>query len=171
MPTMTDMRKQAVTGLTPPQLGEAMIRQVYPSVTAYAGIATLGRVMMKTRILGPLSWPILALPYFMKVLPVVGRKYALTNRRLMIRQGWSGKSIKEVLLAEIDEVRIKEDDNSPFYRSATLEIISKGAVAMTILGVPGPEAFRQAILNACKAWVPGNASKGQFIPASAAKAK
>src|SRR6266511_1760210 len=134
MQSMTDNRKQAITGLIPPLQGEAIIRQVWPSVTAFPAIASLGRVLMQTRILGPLAWPILAAPYFMKVLPIVGRRYTLTNRRLMVRRGWSAKPVKEIALADIDEVRVREDANSPFYRSATLEIVSKGAVAFEIPG-------------------------------------
>ena len=50
------------------------------------------------------------------------------------------------------------DANSEFYRSANLEIVSKGKVVLTLKGVPGPESFRHAIINAYKAWVPGKAS-------------
>jgi hypothetical protein len=166
---MMDSRKQAVTGLAPPQLGEAIIRVVWPSVAAFPGPAFLGRWLMNTRILAPLGWVLLAPLYFLKVLPGFARRFVLTNRRLMFQKGLHLKAVKEVALADIDDVRILKDGNSGFYRSANLEIISKGQVAMTLRGVVGPEAFRHAILNACKAWVPGKASMDQFIPASASK--
>jgi hypothetical protein len=107
--------------------------------------------------------------YFLKVLPVLNRRYVLTNRRLMFQSGLRLQPKREVSLAEIDEVRIRADANPEFYGAATLEIIGKGKVALTLPGVKGPEAFRQAILNATKAWVPGKAAMDQFIPASASK--
>ncbi len=154
MALMMDVRNQVVNGLVPPLTGEAMVRQVFPSVAASTGIASLGRALMRTIVLAPLGWLIMALPYFGKVLPLIGRRYSLTNRRLMIRGGWSQKVIQEILLGKIDEVRIQEDANSPFFRAATLEIISGGEVALKLRGVPGPEGFRHAIVDARNAWAP-----------------
>lgn len=154
MSALTDFRKQVVTGLVPPQMGEAMIRQVYPSVARFPGIASLGRGLLRTYVLAPLGWLVMAGPYFAKVLPFFACRYSLTNRRLMIRRGWTMAVSQEVPLQKINEVRIHEDANSPFFRAANLEIVSDGQVVMRLPGVTGPEAFRQAILNASKAWGP-----------------
>jgi hypothetical protein len=154
MALMTEVRSQIITGMVPPLSGEAMVRQVFPSVAASSGIASLGRALMRTYVLAPLGWLIMALPYFGKVLPLIGRRYSLTNRRLMIRHGWTQKVGEEILLGKIDEVRIIEDANSPFFRAATLEIISDGKVALKLPGVPGPEGFRHAIVDARNAWAP-----------------
>jgi len=162
-------RKQAVTGLTPPKLEEAIVRVVWPSVAAFPGAASLGRMLMGSMVLAPLGWLMLAPLYFLKVLPGFGRRFVLTNRRLMFQKGLHWNPAQEVALADIEDVRMQKDGNSEFYRTANLEIISKGQVAMTLHGVVGPEAFRHAILDACKAWVPGRASMDQFIPASAIK--
>src|SRR5712692_4645854 len=108
---MTDRRKQAVTGLVPPQLDEAVIRVVWPSVTAFPGPATLGRLMMRTIILGPLAWLLLAPFYFMEVLPGLARRFVLTNRRVMFQKGLRLKPVQEVALADIDDVRIRRDSN------------------------------------------------------------
>jgi hypothetical protein len=169
MVAMMDSRKQAVTGLTPPQLEEAVIRIVWPSVAAFPGPAAAGRFLMKTMILAPLGWLMLAPLYFLKVLPGFARRFVLTNRRLMFQKGLRLKPAQEIALADIDDVRLQHDGNSDFYRTANLEVVSKGQVVMTLRGIPGPEAFRHAILNACKAWVPGKASMDRFIPASASK--
>jgi hypothetical protein len=170
MELMTNRRNQAVTGLTPPQLDEAKIRVTWPSVAAYPKVAAIGRfLMLKTVVFAPLAWLMLAPFYFLKVLPGLGRRYVLTNRRLMIQKGTLSTVAHEVALADIDEVRIKEDENSAFFRSGTLEIVSRGNVAMLLPGVPQPESFRHAIINAYQAWVPGKAVTGNFIPASATK--
>jgi hypothetical protein len=170
MASMTDRRKQAVTGLTPPQLDEAKIRDAWPSVAAYPRLAALGRFLMRrTIILAPLAWLILALPYFLKVVPGLARRYTLTNRRLMLQRGMRPQPAEQVPLDQIEAIHVREDANSAFFRAATLEIVSGGQVIMRLPGVPNPEAFRHAILNACQAWAPGKIVTDKFIPASAAK--
>ena len=167
---MVDVRQQAVTGVIPPQQAEAKIREAMPSVARSPAVASLGRALTRTIMLAPLAWLVMSLLYFGKVLPFAARRYTLTNRRLMIRKGWSGKVGQEIALGDIDDVRLVTDGNSAFFRSGTLEIVSKGQVAMTLPGTPEPDSFRIAILNACNAWVPGRAGKAvPFIPASAPK--
>jgi hypothetical protein len=172
MGLVTDVRNQAVTGVVSPQQGEALIREVYPSVARRPAVARLGRKLTGTILLAPLAWGLMFFAYFLKVLPGFARRYTLTNRRLCIRRGQSPKlnpsPHEQVPLADIDEVRLVTDDNSTFFRAATLEIMSKGKVVLSLPGVPDPESFRHAILNACIAWVPGKTA-GPFLPASAAK--
>jgi hypothetical protein len=172
MGTMTDGRRQAITGVVPPQSAEAMIREVWPSVAASPALAGPGRKitelagkLARTVVLLPVAiliaavgWLIMAPAYFGKVLPFLAKRYTLTNRRLMIRRGLKPKPSHEVNLAEIDDVRIHKDSHSEFFMAGTLEVISKGQVVLTFPGVPGPENFRHAILNACKAWAPRPAS-------------
>src|SRR5947209_4693393 len=63
----------------------------------------------------------------------------------------------ETAMPSMTDVRIQPGSESRFFRSATLEILSKGQVAMRLPGVPEAESFRRAIINAYKAWVPGKA--------------
>jgi hypothetical protein len=160
---------QAIAGLTPPQLGEARIREAWPSVARATAIATLGRGLTRTIVLAPLAWLIMSLVYFGKLLPFAMTRYTLTNRRLMVRKGWKGKPRKEVALADIDDVRVVTDGNSDFFRAGTLEVLSGDRVVLTLAGVPEPDSFRHAVINACTAWVPGKAKSLPFIAASAAK--
>ena len=163
---MPEAVPQVITGVMPPQLGEARIREAFPSVASTPALASLGRVLTSTVVFAPLAWLLMAPVYFGKLLPILGRRYTLTNRRLMIRTLWKAAVLKEIALADIDDVRVVTDANSDFFRAANLEILSKGQVALTLPGVPEPEGFRHAILNSCNAWVPGRA-RGPFVPASA----
>jgi Bacterial PH domain len=162
---MSDKAVQVIAGLMPPLLGEARIREAWPSVQSSPAIAGLGRALTGTIVLAPLAWLLMSTVYFGKLMMIVGRRYTLTNRRLMIRKGWKCTVHKEVALADIDEVRVVPDANSDFFRAANLEIVSKGQTVMTLAGVPEPDGFRHAILNSCNAWVP-NRSRGPFIAAS-----
>lgn len=162
---MPDIRTLAVTGVVPPQLAEARIRERFPSVARFTAIASLGILLQRTIVLAPLAWLLLAPLYFGKLLPVFMRRYTLTNRRVMIRGGWSGKPLQEVPLDQIDDVVVRTDANSTFYRAGTLEIISHGQVVMRMPGMPEPDSFRVAILNARNAWVPEKAKTLPFVPA------
>jgi hypothetical protein len=165
---MLEVRKQVVTGVVPPQLGEALIREVWPSVAAYSRVAALGRRLTRTIIGAPLAWLMLAPFYLLKVLPIgkLAVRYTLTNRRLMIRRGMRPQPSEEVALGAIDDVRLLDDSNSEFFRAGTLEIVSAGKVALRLPGVPEPNSFRHAIINAIRAWAPGKAD-GPFVPAKA----
>jgi len=71
---------------------------------------------------------------------------------VMIRRGLKPKSVREVALFDIEDVRIEGGTMNSFYRTATLEIIAHGSVAMRLRAVKDPETFRRAILNAKAAW-------------------
>jgi hypothetical protein len=162
---MVETVVQVITGVVPPQLAEGRIREAWPSVQSHPAVASLGLLLTRTYLLAPLAWLLMSGVYFGKLLPLVGKRYTLTNRRLMLRRGWKCSVAKEVALADIDEVRVVPDANSNFFRAANLEIVSKGHVVMTLAGVPEPDGFREAVLNAQSAWVP-NRVRGAFIAAS-----
>lgn len=158
--------RQAVSGVVPPQTGEARIREQFPTVVGIQPtLAVLGKRLMQSIFLAPLGWLTLAPLFIKKISPYLCTRYTLTNRRLMIQRGLKPSPIQEIALADIDEVRLPPDSVDSFYRSGDLEIVSGGEVKMRLAGVPEPESFQRAILNATSAWAgkPG----GPFIPASA----
>jgi hypothetical protein len=161
---MAKVRKQAVTGVMPPSVEEAIIRENWPSVASWPGLASLGRALTGTIILAPLAWLLMAVPYFLKVAPFAACRYTLTNRRLMVRRGWIARPTRQIALNEIDDLQIVKDANSDFFRAATVDVISNGQVALKLPGMPEPEAFVNAVINACRAWAPGR-MKAPFVPA------
>jgi hypothetical protein len=170
---MVDLHKQVFAGLVPPQAGEAIVREVWPSimaapVPAAMTAASLGRILNRSIVGAPLAWFLLIPVYFSKVLPFLAKRYTLTNRRVMIQRGLRPKPTHEVALADIDDIKVVRNINSDFYRAADLEIIANGKVGLTLHGVPDPETFRRAILNACQAWAPGKV-KSPFVPAKEEK--
>ncbi len=166
---MVDYRSQMIAGVVPPEAGEAKIREIWPSVAASKMLAGLGQKLTRTIILAPLGWLLMSAFYFGKLLPFKATRYTLTNRRIMLRRGWKGIPTHEVALANIDDVRVVNDDHSDFFRAGNLEILTGGKVVLTLPGTPEAEAFRIAILNARNAWVPGKVKSMPFIAASAGK--
>jgi hypothetical protein len=163
---MQTLRDQVITGVVPPQKGEAVLRDAWPSVAARPAIAGMGRMLTGTIIGAPVAWLLMAPFYFLRVAPFLAVRYLLTNRRLMSRRWPQQSVVGEVALADIDDVRIRYDSNSPFFRAATIEVLSKGQVVLTLPGMPEPESFRHSIIQAYTAWVPGK-SAYPFIPAKA----
>ena len=149
----------AVTGVVSPQTQEAMIREVWATVSG--GVVSTARKLIGTIVLAPLGWMVLA-PFwamrflgFMPGLSFLTTKYTLTNRRLMIRKGMKARPVQEIPLDRIGEVRTLHDGNTDFYGIAGLEVRRlDGSVAFTLPGVPEPESFRQAIIHARDAWGP-----------------
>jgi hypothetical protein len=159
--------RQAVTGLTPPQRAEAIIREVRPTVAAHPALSGPARRLMRTAFLAPLGWLLLAPLFPLKFAPFLCKRYTLTNRRLMIRRGLARpQPLHEVALSDIDDVRLDPASRDDFYHSGTLEVLSQGKTVLHLPGVPQPEAFRQSVLNAVRAWAPGKAP-APFVPASA----
>jgi hypothetical protein len=88
--------KPPVTGLMPPQLGEALVREAWPTVLAHgAWAAQLAQWLMcrtwwifRLFLVPLLAWPILVILLVLKFFPFFCKRYTLTNQRIMIRRGW-----------------------------------------------------------------------------------
>ncbi len=161
--------RQPFTGVMPPQLGKAPIREAWPSLASTPGLSGLAAALIKSIFLAPLGWMILAPLFGKKLSPFICRRYTLTNRRVMIQRGLKPKPIAEVALADIDEVRLS--GLNEFFRCGDLEIVSKDQVKLKLVAVPEPDSFRAVILNACMAWVPGKAAAMNKFQSAAAASK
>jgi len=154
MSLAAEVREQALTGVVPSNLGEAIIRDVWASMTASPGAARLAKTMQRSIIFAPLGWLLLLPGFTLRLMGVVTR-YRLTNRRLMVCKGMKAKPTKELPLDQIRDVRVVTDSYDDFYRSATLEIINPGGqVALTLPAVREPESLRHSILQAAQTWGP-----------------
>jgi hypothetical protein len=160
--------RQAIAGLTPPQLGEVKIREAWPTLRGVqSGVASLGSKLIRTIFLAPLGWLLNGLLFGKKFMPFACKRYTLTNRRLMVQHGWKPAPVQEVALKDIDDVRLDAASYDAFYRSGDLDVLSADKVVLKLVGVPEPDSFRHAILNAVKAWGGPEKTKGPFLPASA----
>ncbi len=158
--------RQAVAGLMPPQLGEAMIREVWPTILGVSSaVAGLSGKLIRSVFLAPLGWMFNALLFGRKFAPVLCRRYTLTNRRLMVQRGWKPEPVQEIALKDIDDVRLIADTYDAFYRSGDLQVMSGGKEALKLVAVPEPESFRHAIVNSVRAWGGTDHLKAPFIPA------
>jgi hypothetical protein len=111
--------RQAIAGLMPPQLGEALIREVWPTVlNVSSGVAGLSGKLMRSAVFAPLGWMLNSLLFIRKFAPFLCQRYTVTNRRLMVQRGWKPAPTHEVALKDIDDVQLIGDSYDAFYRFA-----------------------------------------------------
>ncbi len=150
--------KQAIAGVTPPELGEATITTVWPSI-AYTGLGRalgrafqsrlgFGNIMTLGNVLKLATIPVtLGIFFAMLLVPGMNHRYRLTNRRLLIESGLSPKIDSAVLLSDFDAIEIEVLPGQEWYPCGEM-IFRKGKVeTFRLSAVPHPEAFKQICLK------------------------
>jgi hypothetical protein len=169
--------KQPIAGVFPPQLSEATIMTVWPSLAATSIGRSLGRLYtIRTgcppftlgHLIALATIPIAVALYFWKfvltvsvgvlqLLPKVGRsikspdavrRYVLTNRRVVVRTGMRPLDERWVELDRFDRIDIVVRPGQEWYRAGDL-VFKLGAIETFRLdGVVRPETFRHTCLSA-----------------------
>ena len=156
------MMKQAIAGVTPAADREVTVMTVWPSVAAMSllGIPVgqmLGRlysmgggtyIFTLGNLLCLLSIP-LALPlYFKRIGPFVATRYRVTNRRIVVERGLTGREEKSIDLDQFDTIDIEVRPGQEWYDAGDL-IFRQGKVEkFQLTGVSRPQAFRQVCMKA-----------------------
>jgi hypothetical protein len=152
---MVTQKPPAIAGVAS---GQALIMAVYPSIACTEIGKLLGRLYdsMPTRVFGiklshllfPLPTAIIAIQVFFH-LKLFGEVYVLTNRTLQLRRSLGNRLIREIKLADIDQVVVKQEPGQEFYPAADIYLLDKaGATIMTLPGVLRADVFRETILEA-----------------------
>ena len=160
MASLEQIQNQAVTGVASAQ-SEALIREIWPCVTTSLAASALASRLQRSIFLAPIGWLVLApiwgsrLLAFLPGLGGLAKRYRLTNKRLAICSGFPPKTIDEVPLDRIHDVKVINEDSTGFYLAGTFEILdSSGRVILRLPGVPEPESVRQSIMQTVTAWGP-----------------
>jgi hypothetical protein len=155
--------KQSIAGVTPPDVAEVTVMTVWPSIAA----TTLGRMLGRTYQwkvgIGPVltlgnamklaAIPIVIPMYFGKLAPGLGKRYTLTNRRVMIQAGLSDRVAREVPLDDFDSIEVVVLPGQEWYRAGEL-VFRKGQVeTFRLSGVPNPQTFRHTCLKTRNGYV------------------
>jgi len=149
---MSQISRSAIAGVWPVERGEASIARAMPSISASGLGRTLGRIYGLPYAIGffihilTLPVPVLlaAAMFFFSGF----RRYTVSSTRVRICRGFGDQSGPEVLLTELDDVRMVVRSGQEFYRAADLELISGGQIALTLPGVQNAEPFLHNILEA-----------------------
>ncbi len=158
---------QPIAGVSPPELSEVTVMIVYPSLAATGIGRFLGRqyahsvgvwVVTLGNLIALASIPLVIPLFFLQLDPFNGRRYRLTNRRVIIERGVQGRAEQWVELDRFDTVEVVVQPGQEWYPAGDL-IFRKGQIeTFRLLGVPRPETFRQTILKTARGYLGAAAS-------------
>lgn len=140
------------------QLDEVPAITVWPSISAFAPGRWVGRMCAVQagfgdfftlgKLLAVATIPVTLVLYFWRVAPHAARRYTLTDRRVIIRQGLAGAEGPSIGLLEFDSIDLEVRPGQQFLRSADVVFRSAGKTVFRLAGVQNPETFRQVCLKA-----------------------
>jgi hypothetical protein len=100
-----------------------------------------------------LSIPYALLLYFWRLLPGVGQRYALTNRRVVVQTAITGIDLAAIDLDGFDTIEIDVLPGQAWFNAGDLSFLRQGREVFRLAGVQWPEAFRQNCLKSHQAYV------------------
>jgi hypothetical protein len=172
--------KQAIAGVAPSELEEVEVMTVWPSSCAYRlgrfhgqlyenktgfYIFTVGNLMCLLSIPGALA------VYFWRLAPSVGKRYMLTNRRIIEYRSEIRREPNRVLgvsvpfrfhyavvtqaigLDQFDRIDIDVQPGQEWYHAGDLVFRQGDEEKLRLEGVSRPESFRQSCLKSRQAYV------------------
>ena len=155
--------KQAISGVTDPETTEVTVMIVWPTIAAtslgralgrlYAIRSGFGRAVTFGRIFVLLSIPVALGLFFFMLLPGIGRRYRLTNRRVLDEHALSGKAIRWVALEDFDGIRIEVLPGQQWHAAGEMIFLKGQVESFRLHGVSRPESFRQTCLKVRQAYV------------------
>ena len=146
-----------IAGVVPAESREVTVMTVWPSVASFGLGRTLGSLYdirwpdvyifrlgnLLALLFIPLSLPL----FFLRILPGIGTRYRLTNRRVIVERGIMGKEDKSVDLDRFDTIEVEIPPGEAWYDAGDL-VFKQGTVeTFRLVGVSRPESFRQTCLK------------------------
>jgi hypothetical protein len=151
--------KQPIAGVTPSSVAEADIMTVWPSICAYPSGRFLGtlygikfpninRIFRLGNVIALASHPHALFLYFYKLLPYVGMRYTLTNRRVIVQRGSEGIDERWVNLDNFNAIKVDVRPGQEWFKAGDLIFLNGQREVFRLEGVSRPDAFRAACMKA-----------------------
>ena len=154
--------KQAVAGVVSSEMGEVAVMTVWPSICAYPSGRFLGGlyniragayIFRVGNFLALASIPHALALYFYRILPYVGSRYRITNRRIVVGRGLMDVDDKSVDLDRFDRIQIDVRPGQDWFHAGDLIFFLGDVETFRLDGVSRPEPFRQVCMNSRNAYV------------------
>lgn len=147
-----------ISGVVPSELSEVTCRVVWPTIGAtragrfvgQAGAVRLGYGEFFTlgKLLALATIPITLAVYAWQLMPYVCRRYALSNRRIIIRRGLLPVDEHWIELDEFDTVEVEELPGQQWLHAGEIVFKREGNEVLRLSGVSRPEVFRHVCQSA-----------------------
>jgi hypothetical protein len=154
---------QPIAGIMPSELSEVTCKVVWPTIAA----TRLGRVVGQLaalrigwgefftlgKLLAVATIPLSLLVFAWQLMPVVCRRYTLTNRRIVIRKGLLPADGRWISLDDFDAVDVEVLPGQAWFHAGDLVFRRGGIEVLRLAGVSRPDTLRQVCLTARSALV------------------
>jgi len=169
---------QPIAGETPPELGEAPVMTVWPTIASLPLGRWIGRYAATKWGWGPftvgalfalLTIPISLVLYCWLFAPAVCRRYALTTRRVIIRRGLGALEDRWISMEDFDEIVVEVLPGQQWFHAGDLSFRRGGEELLRLAGVRRPETVRRACLKVQKALLAVGKTVGRQLAAAAAE--
>jgi hypothetical protein len=152
-----------ISGVAPAAVRETTVMTVWPSNAKYSLGRMLGQLYAITwpdiyffrlgRLIALASIPVALVLFFLRILPGVGTRYRLTNRRILVERGIAGKLDKAVDLDRFDAIEIDVQPGQAWYDAGDLVFKLGNVETFRLEGVSRPDAFRSTCFKAHQSYV------------------
>ena len=154
--------KRAIAGVVSRDAAEASVMTVWPSIAAYPSGRWLGRlynlrggsyIFRLGNFIALASIPHALALYAYRILPYVGTRYALTNRRIIVQRGLMAVDDKSVDLDRFDRIEVVVQTGQEWFQAGDLVFFQQNTETFRLEGVSRPESFRQICMKSHDAYV------------------
>jgi len=154
--------EQAIAGVVSRESAEVPVMTVWPSIAAYPSGRFLGRmyhwqtgsyIFRIGNLIALASIPHALALYAYRILPYVGMRYTLTNRRVVVQRGLMAIDDKSVNLDRFDRIDVQVQPGQEWFKSGDLIFYHGNTETFRIEGVSRPEGFRQICMKSHEAFV------------------
>jgi hypothetical protein len=155
--------KQPISGVVPPEIAEVTCKVVWPTIGATRAGRLVGRLAAMRWGVGRLltlgnlfavaTIPLSLAAFCWQLMPYVCRRYALTNRRIIIRDGLRPRDAHWIGLDEFDRIDIQVLPGQQWLHAGDLVFRNGDTEVFRLRGVPRPEICRQVCHTAHHALV------------------
>ena len=128
------------------------------------GFFTLGKLLALATI------PVSLAVYLWRLMPGACRRYALTNRRIIIQLGLTAKDGLSIGLDEFDSLEVAVLPGEEWLHAGDLVFKREGMEVFRLRGVSRPEVFRHVCLKASNSLIRGRQVSLQQAAAAAPSA-
>ncbi|MBM4004288.1 MAG: PH domain-containing protein [Planctomycetes bacterium] len=154
--------KQAIAGVTPSTIREAPVMTVWPSIVMFSLARQLGQlyanrtgiyVLTIGNLLCLACIPVSLALYFLRIGPVLGRRYTITNRRVVVKDGLGAKDLKSIEFDRFDAIDIVVRPGQEWYDAGDLVFRQGKIETFRLDAVSRPRAFRATCIECRNAHV------------------
>lgn len=149
---------QPIAGVVPPEISEVTCKVTWPTIGAtrlgrlvgqLAGVRIgVGRFFTLGKLFALAMIPLSLVVFAWQLMPFVCRRYAITNRRIIVRKGLKALDDRWIALDGFDSIDVETLPGQRWLRAGELIFKRSGVESLRLSGVSCPDVFRTACLTA-----------------------